>query len=125
MAIVMLRCFLLSITAIVFANSAMADKADVIDVKVERVETGEYEFHVTIDHWDDGWDHYANSWQVLAPNGDVLGTRELAHPHVEEMPFTRAKVITVPADVTEVTVQAGDLVHGFGGKTMTVKLPAN
>ena len=121
----MLRCFFLSMTALIFASAAVADKADVIDVKVKKIEAGKYEFHVTVNHWDDGWDHYANSWRVLEPGGKVLGTRKLAHPHVEEMPFTRSKVIAVPEDVTSVIVQAGDLVHGFGGKEMTVKLPPN
>ena len=120
----MLRCFLFGIPALIFAGTAAADKADVIDVTVKQIEATKYEFHVTVDHWDDGWDHYANSWQVLAPNGDVLGTRKLAHPHVEEMPFTRSKVVEIPEGVTSVTVRAGDLVHGFGGEDMTVELPS-
>lgn len=120
----MLRCFLFSIPALIFAGNAAADKADVIDVTVKQIEANKYEFNVTVDHWDDGWDHYANSWQVLAPNGDVLGTRTLAHPHVEEMPFTRSKVINIPKGITSVTVRAGDLVHGFGGKDITVELPS-
>ena len=121
----MLRCFCLSLTLSVYSSVAVAGEADVIAVDVKPAGDGAFRFDVTIDHADDGWDHYANAWQVLAPDGRILGTRELAHPHVEEMPFTRNKVIKVPDGIREVTVRARDLVHGFGGKEMTVTLPAN
>ena len=119
----MLRCLFLSIALFCATAPAWAGEADVLDVEVEALGEGKFRFDVTVEHADDGWDHYANGWQVLGPNGDVLGTRELAHPHVEEMPFTRSHVITVPGGVREVTVRARDLVHGFGGKEMTVPLP--
>ena len=119
----MLRCFLLSAAFFITAVSAHAGEADVIDVKVEKLAGSKYRFHVTVDHEDDGWDHYANAWQVVSPDGNVLGTRKLKHPHVEEMPFTRSHVVSVPAGITEVTVRAGDLVHGYGGAEMTVSLP--
>ena len=119
----MLRCFLLSAALSITAVPAHAGEADVIDVKVEKLAGSKYRFHVTVDHEDDGWDHYANAWQVVSPDGNVLGTRKLKHPHVEEMPFTRSHVVIVPAGITEVTVRAGDLVHGYGGAEMTVSLP--
>ena len=119
----MLRCFLVSVFFVGFSGAAQAGEADIIAVKVEALGNDKYRFDVTVEHEDDGWDHYANAWQVLGPDGEVLGTRKLAHPHVEEMPFTRSKVITVPQGVTEVTVRARDLVHGFGGKEMSVTLP--
>ena len=43
---------------------------------------------VTVQHADTGWDHYADAWEVLAPDGTVLGTRTLLHPHTDEQPFT-------------------------------------
>ena len=60
---------------------------------------------------------------MVAPDGTVLGTRILHHPHVEEQPFTRSDVIKVPAGVKSVIVRAGDKVHGLGGEEMTVVLP--
>ena len=39
---------------------------------------------------DSGWDHYANRWEVLEPEGQVIATRTLLHPHVDEQPFTRS-----------------------------------
>ena len=119
----MLRCFLFCLSIFGFSAPASAGEADVIAVEVEALGGNKFRFDVTVEHEDDGWDHYANGWQVLTLDGEVLGTRELAHPHVEEMPFTRSKVISVPAGITTVTVRARDLVHGFGGQEMTVTLP--
>ncbi len=102
---------------------AHAGGADVVDVKVNKSANGTYRFDVTVLHADAGWDHYANSWQVLDPSGKVLATRVLAHPHDNEQPFTRSKSgIEIPGDVKNVTVRAGDNVHGYSGKEMTVTL---
>ncbi len=74
-------------------------------------------------HDDTGWDHYADKWDVMAPNGTVLGTRTLYHPHVEEQPFTRSlSGVRIPDGVTSVIVRAHDLEHGYGGKEFSVKL---
>ncbi|MEL0114373.1 MAG: hypothetical protein VW835_21805, partial [Rickettsiales bacterium] len=60
--------------------------------------------------------HYANKWDVVAPDGTVLGTRTLYHPHVEEQPFTRSLYgVRIPDGVTSVIVRAHDLEHGYGG----------
>ena len=75
-------------------------------------------------HGDSGWDHYADQWDVVAPDGAVLGTRVLLHPHETEQPFTRSLGgVEIPADIAEVTLRAHDNVHGYGGKGVTVKLP--
>ena len=101
-----------------------AGEADVVDVQVRKGSDGTFAFNVTVQHADTGWDHYADKWEVLGPDGKVLGTRVLFHPHVEEQPFTRGLTgVNIPATVTEVTVRAHDKVHQWGGKTMTVKLP--
>jgi hypothetical protein len=74
-------------------------------------------------HVDEGWDHYADRWEVLSPDGEVLGVRELLHPHVDEQPFTRSLTgVAIPEGVDEVEVRARDSVHGFGGATMRVRL---
>ena len=81
------------------------------------------DFHVTVLHADEGWDHYANRWEVLTAGGEVLATRELAHPHENEQPFKRSlRDVRIPDGVDEVVVRANDSVHGYGGKTMTVTL---
>lgn len=107
-----------------FSVSAMAGKADVIGVKVQKGTGGTYSFDVTVKSDDTGWDKYADKWDVVGPDGKVLGTRTLLHPHENEQPFTRSlDGVSIPADVTEVTIRAHDKVEGYGGKEIMVKLP--
>lgn len=103
---------------------AWAGEADVVDVEIVQASAGKYDFHVTVRHDDAGWDHYANVWQVIGPDGEMLGERVLLHPHDNEQPFTRSLTgVAIPDGITTVTVRAGDSVHEFGGKEMSVKLP--
>jgi len=106
------------------APMAQAGEADVVGVEVTRSADGTHRFSVTVRHADEGWDHYADAWDVLAPDGSVLGTRELLHPHENEQPFTRSlDGVAIPDGIGEVTVRARDSVHGYGGEAMTVPLP--
>ncbi len=104
----------------------MAGEADVVGVKVFKLKKKSdttFRFRVTLRHNDEGWDHYADAWDVVGPDGTVLGERVLLHPHVEEQPFTRSTDIVIPKTITEVTIRGRDKVHGFGGATMTVMVP--
>ncbi len=114
---------LLALAALLLAAPlARAGEADVLKVEA-RPEGGAWRFDVTVAHADTGWDHYADRWEVLAPDGTVLGTRVLLHPHENEQPFTRSLGgVEVPAAVTRVTVRAHDSVHGLGGREVTVEL---
>lgn len=105
------------------AGPAAAGPADV--TAVEAVADGDrWTFRVTVRHADEGWDHYADAWRVVGPDGTVYGTRELLHPHVDEQPFTRSlSGVAIPEDVAAVTVEARDSVHGWGGATVEVTLP--
>ncbi len=116
---------LLALSSLLLAASAIsAGEADVTAVDVTRSSDGTYSFDVTVHHSDEGWKHYANRWEVLAPDGTVLGTRTLYHPHVGEQPFTRSlSGVAIPKSVTTVTVRAHDLVHGNGGVEMVVEVP--
>jgi len=106
------------------APNLWAGQADVIDVKVRLSAPQTYAFDVTLRHADAGWDHYADQWDVVAPDGTVLGTRVLYHPHVDEQPFTRSlSGVRIPAQVKQVTIRAHDKVHGWGGQTVAVDLP--
>lgn len=115
---------------IVFAVTMMsagplsAAPADVVGVAVTRADDGTYAFDVTVRSDETGWDKYADRWQVLALDGTILGTRELAHPHVEEQPFTRSLGgVVVPEGLRSVRVRAHDSVEGWGGAEVTVSLP--
>ena len=104
---------------------AHAGEADVVNVEVKKLGNGTYQFDVTVRHKDEGWKHYANKWDVVDPDGTVIGTRTLYHPHVEEQPFTRSlSGVKIPEGINKVTIRAHDLVHEYGGKVVTVTLPA-
>lgn len=98
--------------------------ADVVDAEVTR--SGDrFVVTATVESADTGWDRYADAWEVRTTGGDVLATRVLAHPHVDEQPFTRSLTdVEIPAGVTTVEVAARDSVVGFCGSTATAAVPA-
>jgi hypothetical protein len=109
---------------IILPSSLPAGEADVIRVDVSKSGDNLYHFDVTVSHSDEGWDHYADKWEVIGPDGSVLGTRTLYHPHVDEQPFMRSlSGLKIPQDVTAVTVRAHDSVHEYGGMTKSVEVP--
>ncbi len=106
------------------SGAALAGEADVVDAVLQRQADGTYTAEVAVRHADTGWDHYADRWEVVAPDGRVLGTRTLYHPHVEEQPFTRSlRGLEVPEGVTLVRIRAHDSVHGFGGVEVELEVP--
>lgn len=108
------------------APGARAGTAEVVGVEVLKLkQSGDtvFRFRVTVRHGDEGWDHYADAWEVVGPDGSVLGRRVLLHPHVNEQPFTRSADITVPKTITEVVVRARDKPHGLRGGEMKVQVP--
>ncbi len=111
------------ISVLVLPAVSFAGEADVLGVKAEKTGEGTFSFTVTVQHDDKGWDHYANQWEVLGPDGNVIGIRVLYHPHVGEQPFTRSlSGVKVLEGVTTVTVRARDSVHGYGGREMKIDL---
>ncbi len=100
------------------------DYAQVVHVRAVQNAQGLWQFDVTVRHNDEGWNHYADAWQIVNPkNGTVISERILAHPHVEEQPFTRSKGgIALPAGLKEVLVRAKCQLHGFGGQEILVPL---
>ncbi|SUZ32277.1 hypothetical protein ROE7235_02032 [Roseibaca ekhonensis] len=109
---------------LVAAMPIAAAPADVVAVKIDRNADGSFHVSVTIASDETGWDKYADKWQVLDPDGAILGTRILHHPHVNEQPFTRAlPALQIPSSVTEIRVRAHDSVEGFGGAERVVPVP--
>ena len=105
------------------AAPAPAGEADVLAVDVTAAGEG-YRVAATVRHADEGWDHYADRFEVVTPDGEILGVRTLHHPHVDEQPFTRSlSGVVVPAGLDRVVVRARDSVHGYGGETVEVTLP--
>lgn len=100
------------------------DYAQVLDVIATESSDGTWRFDVTVEHNDEGWDHYADFWHVVHPETlEVYGERELLHPHDNEQPFTRSQTgVRIPDGQATVLVRAKCNVHGFGGRTVLVDL---
>lgn len=112
------------IAVLLLAQGAFAGEADVVDVKVRRNSAGTYDFDVTVKSVDKGWHHYADAFEVIGPDGAVLGRRILYHPHETEQPFTRDLYgVTIPQGITQVTVRARHKPKGYDGETKRVALP--
>ncbi len=119
-----MRRWAVLIALMTMSGAASAGEADVVGVEIRKDGDGTYSFDVTVRHADTGWKHFANKWEVFAPDGKtVLGTRTLHHPHVDEQPFTRSQSgIRIPVGTKFVIIRAHDSVHGYGGAEKRVEL---
>ena len=119
-----MRAALIGFLILAAADPARAGEADVLEASATCSRESVCTFSVAVRHDDEGWDHYADRWQVLSMDGEILATRILRHPHVEEQPFTRSlDKVELPEGSTSVRIRAGDSVHGLGGAEVVVPLP--
>ena len=82
-----------------------------------------WSFDVAVDHPDTGWEDYTDGWHVETPDGEILATRILLHPHVGERPFTRGQGgVVVPEGVTEVYIRSHDLISGYSQQPVRIPL---
>ena len=101
---------------------AVAGEVRIVDVRVECHSS--CSFAVTLEHADEGWDHYANQWDVLTLDDQLLKSRVLYHPHVDEQPFTRSLAgVKIPEGSKQVKIRARDSKHGYAQQMMIVDLP--
>ncbi len=120
-----IRAISAGLAAFVFLISrAVAGEVSVTQASAFREAGNRFTFEVTLEHEDEGWEHYAVGWEILGPDGQTLGRRILVHPHVDEQPFTRRlSGVFVPPGVTSVRVRGYDNVHGLGRSSLVVQLP--
>ena len=117
-----MKILALSALSLLLAGPALADPPVIKNVSMKQ-SGGTWTFDVTIQHGDTGWEDYADGWRVLDAQGNQLGYRKLAHPHVEEQPFTRSlSGVRIPEGTTEVGIQASDSVGGWSSAIKTVRL---
>lgn len=115
----MLRCIL---SAILAAGPALADAPEVVAAEAVR-QGATWTVAVTLAHPDSGWDHYASGWEVLAPDGTRLGYRDLAHPHVEEQPFTRSlSGLRIPDGIATILIRPRCTLDGWVASPVAVTL---
>jgi len=100
-----------------------ANKADVLSAKVHCNSYRTCNFDVTVKHHDKGWKHFANAYEILSPTREILDIRVLAHPHVNEQPFTRSIFgVKIPKGINSIIIRARDSLHGYGGKEIILEL---
>lgn len=103
-------------------TASLAGEVRIVDARVE-CSIG-CTFSVTLEHDDEGWNHYADLWEVVTLDGRVLGRRVLHHPHETEQPFTRSlSGVTIPAGTSQVKIRARDSVHGYAEQELLLDIP--
>lgn len=109
---------------VLLTGMAWADSPQVVTSSATRDADGSWTISVSIQHPDTGWDHFANGWQVLTPDGAIIGYRELAHPHVDEQPFTRSlSGVKIPANVGAVLIRPHCTMDGWAAMPTMLVLP--
>ncbi len=104
------------------SSTAWAGEVEIIMTTFNK-QGSAWHVDTTLRHADAGWDHYADAWRVVTTDGNVLATRTLYHPHVDEQPFTRSMSdVVIPADMTVVLIEAHDTVHGWSKQRVRVDL---
>ncbi len=101
------------------------DYAQVKSVRLVYRTDGRWDVHVAVRHNDEGWNHYANVWQVVdSDTGKVIGERILAHPHDTEQPFTRNLTgLVIPESVRNIHIRARCNLHNYGGREISFEIP--
>jgi|GEM_PF-713661 len=96
--------FLIILLLLTYSGISLASDAKILNVKAEVTSSQKFNITVTVEHDDQGWEHYANAWRVYSPDGELIDERVLHHPHVKEQPFTRTlRAVNIPSTLSEVT----------------------
>lgn len=116
----MLRVLLLILITI--PAPLLADSPQIVSAKAQRSGMG-WRISVTLQHPDTGWDHFADGWEVRDMAGNVLGFRELMHPHGHNEPFTRSlSSVMIPDGVRKVQIRARCGRSGWGDQVLKLRL---
>lgn len=98
---------------------------DVVAAEARRAGDNSLSFDVTVSSPYDSPERYADAWRVVGSDGTVYGVRELLHDHAGEQPFTRSlDGVDIPPTIDVVTIEARDLLNGWGGATLDIELPS-
>jgi len=96
------------------SNTAGPALADIISVEASG-SPGSYTFSVGIASPDTGCQQYADWWEILTENGELIYRRVLLHSHVSEQPFVRSGGPVAIANSQTVWVRAHMNPGGYGG----------
>ncbi|MGB7086535.1 MAG: hypothetical protein WBD47_13350 [Phormidesmis sp.] len=99
------------------AAENMAGNSRVMAVEATPSDAG-YRFAVTVESDETGCDRYANWWEIITPDGELLYRRILAHSHVDEQPFTRSGGPVEVAGDQDVIVRSHMNTTGYSTQAM-------
>ncbi|SNS38707.1 hypothetical protein SAMN06265376_11359 [Dokdonia pacifica] len=88
-------------------------KASIVSVVTSGNEN-EYTFQVGVLSPDTGCEQYADWWEVISEDGELLYRRILAHSHVNEQPFVRSGGGVAITAATVVIVRVHMNSSGYG-----------
>ncbi|MGI9489444.1 MAG: hypothetical protein ACR2RF_26865 [Geminicoccaceae bacterium] len=126
-----MRLPLMIASALIFGyvglSHADSNAALIADVQVKRDspdQAGIFHISVTIEHEDQGWDDYVESWEVFGPDGEVLAIRPFFKPELERKKTVSAlSGVIIPEDIKTVTVRARNYPNGLEGTPVEVSIP--
>ena len=96
-------------------NESNLSMAQVSKISVSGSENA-YSFSVTVESPDTGCDQYADWWEIIDLDGNLIYRRVLTHSHATEQPFTRTGSNINLEKNTEVYVRAHMNTSGYGAK---------
>ncbi len=100
----------------------MAGGPEILGATAERSGMG-WKISVTLVHDDESWENFADGWEVRDMAGNVLGHRELMHPHTPDRPFTRSlSSVMIPDGTRKVQIRARSKAEGWGDQIYILKL---
>ncbi|MEO0536727.1 MAG: hypothetical protein AAF215_23055 [Cyanobacteria bacterium P01_A01_bin.123] len=100
------------------SSQAQDSFATVTAVEVTAGEPEAYTFVITIESPDTGCDQFANWWEVLDEEGNLIFRRILVHSHVDEQPFSRPGGAVAVQPDQPLLVRAHMYPHGYGTQAM-------
>ena len=116
----MIRAALLALS--VATTPVLAGEPQIVGASAERAGMG-WKISVTLKHDDEGWETYADGWEVRDMAGNRLGYRELMHPHTANQPFTRSlPLVMIPDGTRKVQIRARCKGEGWGKQLYTITL---
>ncbi|BAO44530.1 hypothetical protein [Thiolapillus brandeum] len=116
--------YMTGLALMLLSSMISAGEVDVIAARAQPGNDGSWRFQVTLKHADEGWEHYADRWEILDARGHIIATRILAHPHVDEQPFTRGlSGVKIPEGTGSLIIRGHDKKHGYGGRTLELSWP--